>query len=48
MVSGEDGAGVAVLSGAVIGVAKGRTLAVALCEPLATDAVGSSDDVFGA
>jgi Ca2+-transporting ATPase len=45
-VSGANGVGVAVLRGAVVGVADGGVLVAAPCEPLATDAVGISDGAF--
>ncbi len=45
-VSGADGVGVAVLRGAVVGVADGGVFVAAPCEPLATDAVGISDRAF--
>ena len=44
--SGVDGIGVAVLRGAVVGVAEGCMLVAAPCEPLATEAVGSADGAF--
>ncbi|GEM_PF-2783159 len=45
-VSGANGIGVAVLRAAVVGVAEGYALEAAPCEPLATEAVGSSDGAF--
>jgi hypothetical protein len=45
-VSGADGVGVAVLRGAVVGVADGGVFVAVPCEPLATDAVGISDAAF--
>jgi hypothetical protein len=45
-VSGADGIGVAVLRGAVVGVAEGCVFVVAPCEPFATEAVESSDGAF--
>jgi hypothetical protein len=45
-VSGADGVGVAVLWGAVVGVAQGGVFVAATCEPLAMDAVGSFDGAF--
>jgi hypothetical protein len=46
IVSGTDGIGVAVLRGAVVGVADACTLVAVPCAPPATDAVGTSDGAF--
>jgi hypothetical protein len=45
-VSGADGVGVAVLRGAVVGVADGGVFVAAPFEPVVVDAVGSSDGAF--